>query len=743
MSASERSTASEPDWRRILDAVNDCVWSAVIAADGVWTFQYISPAIQRIAGRPADWFLAGRDRWLDVIHEDDRPRVDASDRALPFALRDAQKAEYRFRIVRPDGGIRWVRDVVRVSTGRPVRLDGVLSDVTEQHLAELGLRASEERLRRVVDAIPDAVLLVGADRMVTFANPAAAKLFARSRREIIGQTWEQLGVEQEPIETGKSIFRCQQYTVVRPDKSAARVLLTMATLRGAEGEFAGFVAVFDDVTALLNATERLARDEARSRALLDQLPAVVWSVDTEMKFTSSQGRGLRDLNLEPDQVVGMPVADYVGSTDPEHPALRACRKALSGLSAFFETQHMGRAYASYLEPLRGPGGVIDGAIAVSLDITNVRELESRVRQAGRLEALGQLAGGAAHDMNNLLTALMGHLNLAQKEAAGQPRVAEPLAIAAQAAERACQIAARLLGSIRTGSGPAASTDLNDAIREVVTLLAPSFGSEIHVVMRLSDEPRLVRCDSGSVHQILINLCVNARDAMPAGGRLILSTGQSPGGQTVWLEVEDTGVGIPAEILPHIFDPLFTTKPAGQGAGLGLASVRQILDRVGGRIDCRSTPGLGTTFRVEFPAGPAADEPMTAGPKSIRRRDTILLAEDEPAIRGMVREYLQEAGFTVLEAADGVGAVEVARRFNGPIPLAILDMEMPRMGGVATLAELRRVCPGLVGLIATGQPGTGPAVSWPGCAGLLEKPYRLREVLERVVALLDQRESPAD
>ncbi|MBX7102563.1 MAG: PAS domain S-box protein [Gemmataceae bacterium] len=723
----------DPDWRRILDAVNDCVWSATIAADGQWVYRYVSPAIERISGRPAQWFLPGRDRWLEAIHPDDRPRVDASDRAIPFALRDARDAEYRYRIVRPDGSVRWVRDIIRISSGPPIRLDGVLADITDQHVAELALRASEDRLRRIIDTNPDAILLVGADKRITLANPAAAKLFDKPRRELVGLLWEQLGVEQELIDPDSSVLRGQRYTIIRPDGTRARALLTMATLKGVGSEFAGFVAVFDDVTALSAATEELSRSNAQSRLLLDQMPAVIWTIDRDLRFTSSQGRGLRDLGLLPDEVVGLSLFQYLRTNDPQDPVLVAARQALEGHSVHFEVNHHGRVYSTHLDPLRDAHDLITGAVAVSIDVTQVRELETRLRLAGRLEALGQLAGGAAHDINNLLTALMGHIGRAVA-CTDDPAVRAPLAVAAQAAERAAEISYKLLGVARRAAIPGGACDMNAVTREVLALLAPAFGSDIQVVATLAAGPLIVGGDPGDIHQILINLCVNARDAMPAGGRLTVSTELCRDGSRVCLNVADTGIGMTPEVQARIFEPLFTTKEPGRGTGLGMPSVLAIVHNLGGTIECDTVPGQGTRFVVRLPLLPAPSlRPETAASPAPVGGGAILVADDEPLIRSFVTQALEESGYTVVEAVDGIDAIEKAEVFAGDIALAILDQSMPRQGGRETLRVLRQRRPDLKCLFATGVADSDLTghVAEPGEVGVLSKPYRLADLLDAV------------
>lgn len=731
MADSPVTPAPVPDWQRILDAVNDCVWSATIAADGRWMYRYVSPAIERIAGRPASWFLPGRERWLEAIHHDDQPRVDASDRALPFALRSSRDAEYCYRFVRPDGTIRWVRDVVRVGESHPIRLDGVIADITEQRVAELALRAGEDRLRRIIDTNPDAIILVDTEKRITLANPSAARLFGKPRRELVGMRWDQLGVEQEAIDTDKSVIRGQQYTVIRPDGTRARALMTMATLKGIDGELAGFVAVFDDVTALATATESLARSEARSRLLLEQLPAVVWSVDCDLRFTSSQGRGLRELNLLPDQVVGLTLFEYLQTDDPNHTIIAACRKALSGEEGYFDTEHRGRNFATYLEPLRDHDGTVVGAVAVSLDVTRVRDLETRLRSAGRLQALGQLAGGAAHDINNLLTALHGHLDRARQAVTHDAAVIESIDVATQAAERAAEIARQLLGVSRRGGIGNDVADLNAVVREVIALLGPAFHGDIHATTTFAPGPLLVGVEPGEVHQVLINLCVNACDAMPAGGRLSVTTDLLPELNMARVIVADTGIGMTPEVKARIFEPLFTTKEPNRGTGLGLPSVRTIVRRAGGRIECDSTPGQGTRFVVDLPIATAVQvASMPATPTSGR---TILIADDEPTIRSLVRQALEESGYRVIEAADGFEAVEQAAKFDGLIDLAILDLTMPRLGGRDAFRQLRRQLPRLPVLFATGvlDASTDEMRADEGVVGMLEKPYRLAELLSAV------------
>ncbi len=346
--------------------------------------------------------------------------------------------------------------------------------------------------------------------------------------------------------------------------------------------------------------------------------------------------------------------------------------------------------------LKGVEGQDLGVIVIARDLTAVRALEAQLRQAQKMEAVGRLAGGVAHDFNNLLTVITGRSQLLLLKLAPESPLRRDVELVEETAHRASALTRQLLAFSRKQMVQPRIVDLNEVVRGMESMLGRLIGEDIALTTRLDPAAGCVRADPAQLEQMIVNLVVNARDAMPLGGRLTLETGhvridetfarQHVGlkpGPHVRLVVRDTGVGMDGLIKAHLFEPFFTTKGPGKGTGLGLATVYGIVTQSGGAIRVESEPGQGATFTIELPRvdapadGPGDVADTTAAPYG---SETVLLVEDEPEVRGLARDILHQQGYTVLEAADGDQALRVGREHRGPIHLLVTDVVMPQMGG---------------------------------------------------------------
>ena len=383
-----------------------------------------------------------------------------------------------------------------------------------------------------------------------------------------------------------------------------------------------------------------------------------------------------------------------------------------------------------------------------------RRLEQQLLQSHKLEAVGRLAGGVAHDFNNVLTAILGAVELMLLDTpAGAPQ-REELDIIRDAARRAQTLIRQLLAfSARQVLKPVV-LDLNDLVRNVSKMLRRLIGEDVDVVTALAADLGHVRADVGQVEQVLVNLVVNARDAMPQGGRLTIATenvavasagatphGHLSPGRYVLLRVSDTGIGMDQETLARAFDPFFTTKPWGQGSGLGLATVYGIVHQSGGDVMIESAPGAGSTFRVYLPLVTDPLEHAAAAPPvatSAAGSETVLLAEDEQLVRVLARKVLEQAGYRVLVAAGGAEALALAERHAGPIHLLLTDVVMPEMNGRELMRQLIARRPDVRVLYMSGYADEAIArhgVLDPGTA-FMQKPFTPGALTRKVRAVLD-------
>jgi signal transduction histidine kinase len=376
-------------------------------------------------------------------------------------------------------------------------------------------------------------------------------------------------------------------------------------------------------------------------------------------------------------------------------------------------------------PLRDRAGNARGTIAIDTDISQRKLLEEQFRQAQKLEAVGRLAGGVAHDFNNLLTIIQGYTEMVALEAEESPTLTEYAQEIQYASERASALTGQLLAFSRRQISQPTVLDLNEVVTHATKMLRRIIGEDIEIASRLEPDLGKVKADQVHIDQVIMNLAVNARDAMPNGGRIVLETsncrldadyldrhlGVGPG-TYVMLAVSDNGSGMSAETRSRIFEPFFTTKEAGKGTGLGLAIVYGVVKQAGGEIMVYSEPGRGTTFKIYLPM---VDQPESFAAKErtaeTRGSETILLCEDDPKIRRLVEAMLTRQGYLVMTAENPDQALDKALRMDGTIDLLLTDIVMPRISGVELARAMRQIRPALPVLYMSGYTDSQMSGGW--------------------------------
>jgi two-component system, cell cycle sensor histidine kinase and response regulator CckA len=405
-------------------------------------------------------------------------------------------------------------------------------------------------------------------------------------------------------------------------------------------------------------------------------------------------------------------------------------------------------------PLHDSRGDVIGLISYLIDITERKRLEEQIRQSQKMEAVGSLAGGIAHDFNNFLTVILGYSEILLSEMAGGDPSREPILRISQAGEQAAGLTQQLLAFSRRQVMQMRVVNLNELVRDYEKTFGRLLGEDIVLRSDLDPQLRPVKVDPVQMQQVLMNLAMNARDAMPQGGKLTFATrnvtiaadaaaehSDLAPGDHVLLAVTDTGTGIDQATLPRIFEPFFTTKEVGRGTGLGLSTVFGIVKQSGGAVEVRSEPGQGTTFEVYLPACPAAAidpmatkrlEKIPSGP------ETVLLIEDEAAVRLLTADVLRKLGYHVLEAADGEEAIRVAEKTTRPIDLVISDVVMPHLGGRQASERIRELQPNVRVLFVSGY--TDDAIVRHGVlqaeTPFLHKPFTPPMLAKKVREVLD-------
>ncbi len=409
----------------------------------------------------------------------------------------------------------------------------------------------------------------------------------------------------------------------------------------------------------------------------------------------------------------------------------------------------------FASPRWGVEGKVIGAVVMCLDLTNYRTLEMQLRQAQKMEAVGTLAGGIAHDFNNLLTGIMGNVELLQRKLQSKDPMREDLERVQKSAERAAELTAQLLAFGRRRMEQPKPANINDCIDETFELFSRTIDPRIEIVSQKESQLWVVKADTGQLNQVLMNLLVNARDAMPNGGKITMKSENYyvseemardyqdvKSGEYVRIAIADTGAGIESDHMERIFEPFFSTKTHGKGTGLGLAMVYSIVKAHLGWIAVSSEPDIGTTFEIYLPRAREElipEEPITTD-EIKGGKETILLADDEEIVRNLGKSVLEEFGYKVVLATDGVNAIEIYRRGKKRIELVILDLSMPRKSGRETLKDLLKLNPDLPVIISSGFDKGGPVEELleSGAKGFVQKPYRMEQMLQTVRRVLDSR-----
>jgi PAS domain S-box-containing protein len=641
-------------------------------------------------------------------------------------------------------------------------------DISERKQAEVALRESEERYRLLFETSVQGIV-IHENSIIRYCNPSLARLFGYDApADLVGkELWGTLIMPYEwPAlkERTAALLRGERLSVhpgwqgVRKDGSVIWIEAS-ANLTTWQGRPA-VCAFYNDITERKRAEEALQAGEARYRSLIENLTQSVFLKDRDYRYLAANTPFCQTVGRESEvDVLGKDDFDLYPPELAEQ--YRAADRLVLQEGKRLELEEknlingMLRTVQKVKTPVFDDHGQVVGVLGIFWDVTDQRNLEAQLRQAHKMEAVGQLAGGIAHDFNNLLTGILGNLSLALADLPMDHPSHELLASAEVAALRAAELTRQLLGFSRRTPLVSQPVDLNACVEETVRLLRRTFDPRIAIQLRQTVELWRVRGDASQIGQVLLNLCLNARDAMPEGGTLTVDTAnlrideeaarlalEGRPGDFVRLRIGDTGVGMSVDVLERIFEPFYTTKEPGKGTGLGLAMVFGIVKQHQGWVECRSGVGAGTTFDVYLPRQlVAAPAPAPLPANDVRGgSETILLADDEAVVGRLGQTILERHGYRVLSAMDGAEAVEIYQREGKAIDLVILDLAMPRLSGSEALGELRKINPAVRVLISSGYSSEEDvrAVEKAGVLGFVAKPYRPVDLARRVRAALDER-----
>jgi len=642
---------------------------------------------------------------------------------------------------------------------------------TKRRQAEEELRESQRRFSDTLTNLEMIAVMCDREGTVTFCNNHLLGLTGWSSGDVVGRRWRDVfqpapGDDRagDPADTGitlESLARQFGGEILTRTGGRRLVKWTKTALRDTDGRLAGLAAIGDDITDRTRMERELKQSEERFRELAETIQEVFWIMESatgRMLYLSPAyekiwGRPCRSLYDDP--------ATWIETVHPEdrERMRRAVARQREG-GAYDEEYRILRLdgqvrwVRDVAFPVRDAAGRVERVAGVARDVTEQRQMADQLQEAQKMEAVGQLAGGVAHDFNNILAAITIQAQLLAMARDLPPPVREGLGEIRLAADCAAKLTRQLLLFSRKQVMQSRDLDLNEVVTKIAAMLQRLVSERIQLRLRLHPAPLMIHADAGMLDQILLNLAVNARDAMPQGGTLAIQTGvrevdagmaafepAAKPGRHVLLGVTDTGTGIPPEVLPRIFEPFFTTKGTGKGTGLGLATVFGIVRQHGGFIRVGSEPGKGATFEVFLPASEGAADRSVAEPEPepVGGAETILLVEDDDRLRSLTRALLELAGYTVVVAVDGVEALDLAKTGGSGAALLVTDLVMPRgVSGQELARRLRLERPGLKVLFMSGYSAAiaGRQIDLSPGQGFLQKPFSREQLLHAARRCLD-------
>jgi PAS domain S-box-containing protein len=627
----------------------------------------------------------------------------------------------------------------------------------------LSVPAREEFYKQIVESAHEGIWVTDDRGRTVFVNGRMASMLGYTPAQMTGHGLDEFTVERALLARplADRAVHSREVRLIARDGTVVWTLMNSSPLHNEDGDVSGVLTMVADISTRKAAEEALRDSERRLKTIFETEPACVKLVSADGRLLEMNPAGLQMIDADDlSQVIGQEVVNIVHPADRDR-FMEAIRAASAGAHARAEfrivglrgTQRWLETHAVPFDPASAEKGQPSVVLGVTQDVTQRKQLEHELNQLQKLEAVGRLAGGIAHDFNNLLTAILGYCDFAAMQLPPKHPVHSELAQIREAGERAVALTAQLLAFSRHQILRPRVIDVNEIVTGLLKMLPRIIGEHIATSAELDTGLHRVKADPTQLEQVLLNLALNARDAMPDGGELIIRTANAvlqespvaddPGfrpGPFVRLSVTDTGTGMDMETEARAFEPFFTTKDVGRGTGLGLPTVYGIVKQSRGYIAVSTEMGRGTTLTIHLPATTEPIEREPAEPRTELRggRETVLLVEDAEAVRELERRALEASGYRVLVARDGVEAIGIAVQEQGQIDLLVTDVVMPHLTGLQLAAELTVRWPLIRILYVSGfSERIPPAAAGDNPPRLLKKPFTPARLVDVVRSVLDE------
>ncbi|MEW5798331.1 MAG: PAS domain S-box protein [Bacteroidota bacterium] len=736
-----------------------------------------SDEVFRMFGKDPKTFVPTFDTIMDMIHPDEKETMLAE---YAQFLKSRNRFEVETNIVVSDGTVKNIAvlaEVVRDEIGTPVEIYSVLQDITERKHAEKALKASESKYKDIFTFAPVGIYQSTTDGKFITVNATLVRMLGyKSEEELLrkdlsqdiyfdGQERDRLIRMYEPKGTGTEI----EIRWKKKNGTPIWIQLTSHAIKNAKGETLFFEGFVRDITEQKKFEDALKQSEERYRTLIDSAVDAIFTISKDGVLTSLNPAFEKITGWKRSEWLGKSFTDLIHEEDRkefvENFKLRMQGKEVPVHEYHILTSSHTVVVIELLTALQYANDEIVGMLGVARDVTERKKLEEQIRQGQKMESIGTLAGGIAHDFNNILGIILASATMLERLDPSHKNFKSTLETINKTVQRGAMLVRQILTFARQNEVKITSVQINDIVVELTKMLEMTIPKTIGIKLSLDASLPNINVDSNQVHQALLNLCVNARDAIldrrskgMQSGTITISTTKIDrirlkeqfqhhnAEHYIVLRVSDTGIGMDGETIRRIFDPFFTTKEIGKGTGLGLAVVYGVMQSLQGFVDVESVPGEGTTFSLYFPISDTSPTEQRSLPELQTEApggsETVLVIEDEESLAELVKFMLEAKGYTVLTAANGAEGVETFKEHADKISLVFTDFGLPEMDGFTMLRRIKEIKPDTRMLMASGylESSQRSEIFQLGVYEIIQKPYEPSKIVSKIREMLDQKNS---